>query len=521
VRFERDAGRGFERVFPETFSFRAGRYDPAEIYLQLDDLVRKPPLLSERASRRDAEILVSRLLLGAPRYFEHLLDRLESEGRVDERTLTRVYEDVALLAQLMLRFLTSRGVEVSSGLRIAGFHLRKLVFRSLFALVQRRVEPEYLEAYVEGRADPVNAADDLSESGFFLTMEGGSPEAVNRSLLRLCERAFYRWLEEVCLDEGNDAFEQADSPFESRELEVRHAIAQGAAAPLRRERDLVPFLRRAQNRDCQRVLGKLERWFLRQYDIHHAALVIHHADSLGRGRRDRDRVLSHHDTRNYLVAMALMASPFLGAVLFYERAPAFFDAACAAELAFAIAAVVWFLGWRFCWRKDLTFFRASVPRIAAGIIVGYLPIFFIDEVWSLAEESWMLLVGISVLLGFTTLLYLYIEVQRRLRDPTRAFARARQIFLLGVLQAFAIGLVLTGLIGGIMASRNWGEPAADGSLEALRGQLLPFVGELPRVMGVEPLYTFPPAILLMTFLSFFIGTFLQLMWEDIPITEPL
>jgi hypothetical protein len=25
----------------------------------------------------------------------------------------------------------------------------------------------------------------------------------------------------------------------------------------------------------------------------------------------------------------------------------------------------------------------------------------------------------------------------------------------------------------------------------------------------------------MTFMSFFIGTFLQLMWEDIPITEPL
>jgi len=25
----------------------------------------------------------------------------------------------------------------------------------------------------------------------------------------------------------------------------------------------------------------------------------------------------------------------------------------------------------------------------------------------------------------------------------------------------------------------------------------------------------------MTFLSFFIGTFLQLMWEDLPITEPL
>ena len=32
---------------------------------------------------------------------------------------------------------------------------------------------------------------------------------------------------------------------------------------------------------------------------------------------------------------------------------------------------------------------------------------------------------------------------------------------------------------------------------------------------------FPSALLLMTFLSFFIGIFLQLMWEELPITEPL
>ena len=43
VRFERDAGAGFTRVFPETFSFRADRHDPAELYLQLEDLLRKPP----------------------------------------------------------------------------------------------------------------------------------------------------------------------------------------------------------------------------------------------------------------------------------------------------------------------------------------------------------------------------------------------------------------------------------------------------------------------------------------------
>ena len=57
--------------------------------------------------------------------------------------------------------------------------------------------------------------------------------------------------------------------------------------------------------------------------------------------------------------------------------------------------------------------------------------------------------------------------------------------------------------------------------EALRETLPPFIGQLPKVIGFEPFYTFPVAVFVMAFMSFFIGTFLQLMWEDIPITEPL
>lgn len=59
------------------------------------------------------------------------------------------------------------------------------------------------------------------------------------------------------------------------------------------------------------------------------------------------------------------------------------------------------------------------------------------------------------------------------------------------------------------------------SLASLRQATPPFIGELPRIMGLEPIVAFPSAVLLMTFLSFFIGTFLQLLWEDMPITEPL
>ena len=185
------------------------------------------------------------------------------------------------------------------------------------------------------------------------------------------------------------------------------------------------------------------------------------------------------------------------------------------------AAAIWFLVYRFCWKHDLSFFYAAVPRIGAGIIVGYLPVFLIDEVWDLASQPITVLGNVVLLLGLVTLLYIYVEVQRRLDDTRIAFARARAIFVLGVLQAFALGIVMTGLVGSFMVERNW-----EASVEVLsRGEivegLVPLVGQLPLVIGIAPLYAFPSAVLVMTFLSFFIGVFLQLMWEELPITEPL
>jgi hypothetical protein len=261
-------------------------------------------------------------------------------------------------------------------------------------------------------------------------------------------------VEDVCLDTGNTAFEVEGSPFEDRETEMMSAISVGDTKRIRYGRDLSPFLRLHEHRDCQRVLEKLEGWFLRQYDIHHAAAVIHHADNLRRGVDDATRVLSRHRARNYAVVLLVMLAPFIASVFAYERDPLFFDLLCSAEMIFVDAVVLWFLLYRFCWKRDLTFFHSAVPRIGAGIIVGYLPIFFIDEVWYLAQQSAVTLTLVSLLLGFANLLYLYVEVQRKLADSNLAFERARRIFVLGVLQAFSMGLVLTGLIGGFMALRT-------------------------------------------------------------------
>ncbi len=524
VRFECDRGEGFERIFPETFSFHVERHDPAELYLQLEDLLSKPALLAPAARSRDADQLATRLLLSVPRYLEAVVARLEAQAGDEDAALVRVHTDVALLSQILSRFAEQRLSEQSHGLRLASFHYRKLLMRSLLYLVEHRVSPDYLAAYMEGRVDPVDPADDLSEPGFFHTLARGDQEVVDRTLLRLAERAFHRWLEDVCLDTGNGAFEAEDSPFAAREVEVMRAIRRSGddGEQALRGRDLVPFLRRPGNRDCQRVLGHLQAWFLRVYDVERAASMIYQAERMAQGRRGGDRVLSRHTTRNYLVALVGLALPFAGAALFYERAPRFFDLLCSFEALGVHVAAAWFLAWRFLWRKDLTFFHAAVPRIAAGIIVGYLPIFFIDEVWGLATRPFATLLGIGLLLGLATLLYLYVEVNGRLGDAAIAFRRARQIFLLGVLQATAIGVLLTGLVGRFMAVRNWGgEELGEGSVLALRESLPPLVGELPRIVGVEPFYCFPAAVMVMALLSFFIGTFLQLMWEDIPITEPL
>jgi hypothetical protein len=520
VRFERDCGEGFVRVFPETFSFRHERHDPAELYLQLEDVWTKPQLLSPRASRRDAEDVMARLAGALPGYLGRVMDRLEAQAGVDSRILTQVYEDAGLLALVMGRFLADKQLDAER-LRTSGFQLRKLALRAFRALLFRRVEPEFLSGYVDGSVELVDPADDLSETGVFFTLQRGEPAAVNRSVVRAAERCFHRWLEDVCLDESNQAFETEDSPFADREHEVLEAVCLPGRTALRRSGDFVPFLRRPDNRDCLRVLGKLETWFLRQYDVARGAAVIHHLADLQRGRVRPDRHLSLHGTRSYLLALAVVAAPFLGAAVAYRHAPLVFDALAAAWVLSGIGAALWFFVYRFVWKRDLTFFHASVPRITAGIIVGYAPVFLIDEVWDLARSPWPQLAMVTLLLGLTTLLYLYLEVRSRITDRDEAFVRARSIFLLGVLQAVGVGLVITSLLGPFMAARNWAGEGVALSPDWLHATAAPVLGQLPAILGVAPFYAFPSAVVLFTFLSFFIGTFLQLLWEDLPITEPM
>jgi hypothetical protein len=521
VRFEiATDGNAYERVFPETFSFHASRHDPTELFLQLEDLLTKSRMLGPKASARDARNLMTRMLSTAPRYLDGLCKHLEDSNRLRSDARSRFHQDVALLSQILLRFTETHELGDGRQLRVAGYSLRRRIYESLRVLMDDRVDPEYLEAYLDGRVHPVDPSDDPSESGFFQVLETGEPEAVNRMIVRMAERAFYLWLEGVCLDEENQAFEKEDSPFADRESEVLAAISGSDTQRIDRSRDLMPFLRRA-DRNCQRILGKLERWFLRIYDIQHSSAIIQHAAVLATGEGVSDRALTWHRPRILAVLLALLLSPFVAGAIAYDRAPRLFDLVCSAEVFIVNATVIWFLLYRFCWKRELSFFHASVPRIGAGIIVGYLPVFLIDEVWDLASRPNLALDAVVLMLGLVTLLYVYVEIARRIEDSSVAFARARAIFLLGVVEAFGAGIVMTGLVGPFMVSRNWSPVSGEVGVEVLRESLSPMIGQLPYILGIGPLYVFPSALLLMTFLSFFIGIFLQLMWEELPITEPL
>ncbi len=521
VRFERETPKGFIPLFAETFSFHLDRHDPFELQLQLEDLWSDPRRLDAAATRRDSQDLVRRILAGAPGYVEAVLDQLVQSGRLSGAASVRVHTDAVVLARVIARFLREKELEAHPETRFTRFHLRKLVWRASWVLVRERVGEKRLEEWLASPAAGARRSPPaFTERELIQAIAGNDHAEAAPLVLALAERAFHRWLEDTCLDVDNEAFESEGSPFGSREDEVLAVVSIDPQRRLYRVAHMTPLLRRQSSRDCLRVLRALEVWFLRQYDVPRAGAVIRHEENLVRGRANFSGVLSWHSSASYAAAIAALFAPFVGAAFAYDRAPLVFDVAASVTMAGVLGAVLWYLIVRFLWQKDLAFFHSAVPRVGAGIIVGYLPVFLIDEVWDLARRPWFPL-GVTVaLMGTTTLLYLYVEVKSRIRDPREAFSRARRLFLLGVLQAQAIGLMLTSLLGAFMVARTWGE---DGliSIAELRGVTPTFVGELPRIMGIEPFYVFPTAVLLMTFFSLFVGIFLQLLWEDLPITEPL
>ncbi|MBC8181881.1 hypothetical protein H8E88_12245 [candidate division KSB1 bacterium] len=146
-----------------------------------------------------------------------------------------------------------------------------------------------------------------------------------------------------------------------------------------------------------------------------------------------------------------------------------------------------------------------VPRLFAGILVGYLPLLFATDAWQFAFHlqffpTIILCIGS---LGLC-LLYLNTEITNHIPDVPNRKWRVLRVFTIGLVESLLMGVIITDLIA--LPTLTTLLPEIDQPINAFYGL---FGLIIPKIV----LVFFPLALL--------IGIFAQLIWEDKPVTQPL
>ena len=150
-------------------------------------------------------------------------------------------------------------------------------------------------------------------------------------------------------------------------------------------------------------------------------------------------------------------------------------------------------------------FQIYLPRMAAGIIVGYL-VLFSDEAWGgIFGEHGALFVLARILVPCAAVfLYILIEMNNVKGIRYSIFWKALRLFFRGAAYAFLIGLIISDLFGEAIVQRI---PEAQGTVSPCLNGL---VGHL-----------YPEVVFYLAPLALFIGVFVQLLWEDKPLTAKI
>jgi hypothetical protein len=162
-------------------------------------------------------------------------------------------------------------------------------------------------------------------------------------------------------------------------------------------------------------------------------------------------------------------------------------------------------------QKEPWMFKLIIPRMLGAIVVGYLPLFMGGEVWGAAFllfNTWQgyLVVGLALYISFA---YLFVEINNTLRDKSESFHRALTVWYIGFLESFAIGLILCHLTSKVL-------------IDAAKVQeIIPFFDNQFKFQLWRFGTIYPQALVLFAPLALFAGIFVQILWEDKPITQPL
>jgi hypothetical protein len=148
--------------------------------------------------------------------------------------------------------------------------------------------------------------------------------------------------------------------------------------------------------------------------------------------------------------------------------------------------------------RSILLLRILLPRLIAGIIIGYLPLFFNDTPWKILEKMLddprlgIITVVLALIFSF---LYVFNEIYKTVKDIRIACGRTLLIYSMGLIESFAIGAVLLDIITQFFC------------IEANTIGLFGYI--CPKILYIY----FPSAL--------FIGFFTQMMWQEKPITYPI
>ena len=235
--------QGLRAVFPETYSFHAERHDPAELYLQLEDLWTNPRLPRARGRpprRRGAGAAPAR---GAAAHTSAACSTGSREDESEAALLRRGRGRRASSRQVVLRFVRDKQLEEHPRLRLAAFHLRKLLLRALRGAGARAGASGVPRGLRRGPGGG-RAPEDRPTSRFFYALACGRAERIDAAVMGAARARL------AALGRGRLP-RRAERRLRGRELALRGAGGRGAARgraaghPLgARARDLTPFLRR-------------------------------------------------------------------------------------------------------------------------------------------------------------------------------------------------------------------------------------------------------------------------------------
>ena len=288
------------------------------------------------------------------------------------------------------------------------------------------------------------------------------------------------------------------------------------------------------------MINDLTDWFLRRYALKDANKLINAQRDLDNPRTSKDNTSKKQWLWNIGRKILNIASNklFWGVIILLSfvlgafNKPLFVTTAKGLLSFLFLALTLSFVYslYRFYRRREIYWFKKMIPRLSGGIIVGYLPLLMTGDMWKFCLNiTWLEFSQIVIVSLLACRIYLYVEVNNVIKNKNEALKRSRAVLFLGCIESLIVGLVFCSLFGPILIDKV-----------AFRGESIDFTQEhflrhLPKEIHAPVLFgllnvsvfknlvhvVYPPVILLYFPLALFVGVFVQIFWEDKPITEPL